>query len=410
VALVKYKGAYAAVNVAGKTVAWGNSIEVSAEVATSLLLETNDWEAGNKETEELLPTAPLETASVSGVGELLGARIATPPGAHQLDYRSGTNVLPVKIGVSASYSRVDATTRAEVDAMGPAGTDGPDGATVIRTSIKGASSSQVQISALVASAWQTGAYEGAGADATPVIGLARVSEGATGRAIAGYFESNREGVTAGGQQGLEIRVKNNSGVADSYVASAPSKSMGEWLNAGGNARSAVGYQIGHGFGQQFDVGYAVNVGAVFSAAFRDDSNSKITLDIHGEHEEAAIMLREKAGALVFNTAAGNFKLEQAAAVNNFMTGTAAGDGVILTGAKVIHIGAGAGRAMLRVGANLAIGSTAADSFGGGTGVVFGANASAVPSTNPSGGGVLYWEGGALKHRGSAGTITEIAKA
>lgn len=34
----------------------------------------------------------------------------------------------------------------------------------------------------------------------------------------------------------------------------------------------------------------------------------------------------------------------------------------------------------------------------------------VPSTNPSGGGVLYSEGGALKWRGSGGTITTIAPA
>jgi hypothetical protein len=33
-----------------------------------------------------------------------------------------------------------------------------------------------------------------------------------------------------------------------------------------------------------------------------------------------------------------------------------------------------------------------------------------PSANPSGGGVLYVEGGALKYRGSSGTVTTIANA
>ena len=37
-----------------------------------------------------------------------------------------------------------------------------------------------------------------------------------------------------------------------------------------------------------------------------------------------------------------------------------------------------------------------------------ANAGTVPTTNPSGGGVLYSEGGALKWRGSSGTITTLA--
>jgi hypothetical protein len=51
---------------------------------------------------------------------------------------------------------------------------------------------------------------------------------------------------------------------------------------------------------------------------------------------------------------------------------------------------------------------AAGSFGGGTDVVFIANASVVPGSNPTGGGILYVEGGALKFRGSGGTVTTIA--
>jgi hypothetical protein len=50
------------------------------------------------------------------------------------------------------------------------------------------------------------------------------------------------------------------------------------------------------------------------------------------------------------------------------------------------------------------------SFGTGSGVVFLGNASVVPSTNPTAGGVLYTEAGALKYRGSSGTVTTIAPA
>lgn len=49
-------------------------------------------------------------------------------------------------------------------------------------------------------------------------------------------------------------------------------------------------------------------------------------------------------------------------------------------------------------------------FGGGSGVVGVANATTAPTTNPSGGGVLYAETGALKWRGSSGTVTTIAPA
>lgn len=50
------------------------------------------------------------------------------------------------------------------------------------------------------------------------------------------------------------------------------------------------------------------------------------------------------------------------------------------------------------------------SFGGGAGVVFIANATTIPITNPVGGGILYVENGAVKWRGSSGTVTVIAPA
>lgn len=60
-------------------------------------------------------------------------------------------------------------------------------------------------------------------------------------------------------------------------------------------------------------------------------------------------------------------------------------------------------------ANISIGATAG-SFGSGTGVVFVANAATAPTTNPTGGGVLYTAAGALKFRGSSGTVTTLAPA
>lgn len=66
------------------------------------------------------------------------------------------------------------------------------------------------------------------------------------------------------------------------------------------------------------------------------------------------------------------------------------------------------RLLINHDGNVAIGTTA--SFGGGGNVVFIANATTVPSSNPTGGGVLYVQGGALKFRGSSGTVTTIAAA
>ncbi len=58
------------------------------------------------------------------------------------------------------------------------------------------------------------------------------------------------------------------------------------------------------------------------------------------------------------------------------------------------------------GGNIGFGLT---SFGGGVNVIALANATA-PSSNPTGGGIMYVEAGALKYRGTSGTVTTIANA
>ncbi len=60
------------------------------------------------------------------------------------------------------------------------------------------------------------------------------------------------------------------------------------------------------------------------------------------------------------------------------------------------------------GANIGFGTTT--EFGGGSRVLAIQNALTIPTANPSGGGVIYAEAGALKYRGSAGTVTNIAPA
>lgn len=57
---------------------------------------------------------------------------------------------------------------------------------------------------------------------------------------------------------------------------------------------------------------------------------------------------------------------------------------------------------------LLIGSGVSGSAGNGT--IMLANAATVPAGNPTGGGFLYADAGALKWRGSSGTITTIAPA
>jgi hypothetical protein len=65
------------------------------------------------------------------------------------------------------------------------------------------------------------------------------------------------------------------------------------------------------------------------------------------------------------------------------------------------------------GGNIGIGFKKASQFGqfgGGQGVIAIANASVAPTVNLAGAGILYVEDGALKYRGSKGTVTTIAPA
>jgi hypothetical protein len=57
-----------------------------------------------------------------------------------------------------------------------------------------------------------------------------------------------------------------------------------------------------------------------------------------------------------------------------------------------------------------VGIRTSDQFGKGKGVIAIANATVAPSVSPAGGGILYVENGALKYKGSNGTVTTIASA
>jgi hypothetical protein len=95
-----------------------------------------------------------------------------------------------------------------------------------------------------------------------------------------------------------------------------------------------------------------------------------------------------------------------ATITNFVTdGT---NGIINSVIDTIFQANTTERMRITSGGNVGIGT--ADQFGGGVKVVGLANATTAPASNPTGGGVLYVESGALKYRGSSGTVTTIANA
>jgi hypothetical protein len=93
---------------------------------------------------------------------------------------------------------------------------------------------------------------------------------------------------------------------------------------------------------------------------------------------------------------------------SYVGGSVADDG-ILYGSGGLVLGAGStGYVFVRSNGNIGLGT--GTQFGSGVGVIAIANRGTAPTTNPTGGGLLYGESGALKWRGSSGTVTTIAPA
>lgn len=123
-ALVKYIGPEPSVYVpeAGASVLKGNSLTVTNELAVRLLQQTADWEAGNKETEELSPILPVPIQPVIGYAEEYeGARrypagvLVEEGGGTYLSLKSTTGEAPSShpaawraIGAGVSQAEIEA--------------------------------------------------------------------------------------------------------------------------------------------------------------------------------------------------------------------------------------------------------------------------------------------------------------
>lgn len=102
------------------------------------------------------------------------------------------------------------------------------------------------------------------------------------------------------------------------------------------------------------------------------------------------------------------------AMPGFDSGATARDGgdLVLQGGAKDNAGVD-GNVLLAWDGSAALGNVGVGTgteFGGGDIVVGIANAGTVPGSNPTAGGVIYAEAGALKYRGSSGTVTQLAAA
>jgi len=101
------------------------------------------------------------------------------------------------------------------------------------------------------------------------------------------------------------------------------------------------------------------------------------------------------------------KVDSAGAITS--SGQIAGSTIYVSGAGMIGSG-GLTCMRLETQRNISMFTGSAGSFAGGIHVLFVANVNTVPTSNPTGGGLIYVESGALKYRGSSGTITTLGAA
>jgi hypothetical protein len=113
----------------------------------------------------------------------------------------------------------------------------------------------------------------------------------------------------------------------------------------------------------------------------------------------AKMTLNASGNLGVNCAATNARLEVVATSGEVFRADAAS-----AAARIV-----ADQTKVVVAGDVALGQFTTD-FGSGSRVVAISEADTVPSTNPTGRGILYVQGGALKYRGTSGTVTTIANA
>jgi hypothetical protein len=370
----------------------------------------------------------------------------------------GTTAAPVTTpGPTLKVSRTERLTEAQIEAIGGVGADGADSCSAIIGINVGAALTEVQAVGVFGAARTSSAYAGSGNDACGLYGAGRVTAG-DGVGLGG-FVSGRRDVDTGKVTGLEISAYNGTATDATHSGTGFGTMQGLWITAGGQAKSGTGILFGKPSGRQpWDVGIGfTSQNPVVTATIQDDGNAATSLLIKGTHASAAISVAAGAGRVAIGTGApggylhviqqddlvpaavlrrnssgstqplislrdqanaetsqidgfGHFRAGGSAAFPGHSFNSDSDTGLYPTGtANQCGIATG-GVARTMWSDNGVQLHSATFALGGGVGVTGYANATTVPASNPSGGGVLYAEGGALKWRGSSGTVTTIAAA
>lgn len=201
--------------------------------------------------------------------------------------------------------------------------DGAEELAALSVTHKGTASSPHQPVAVLGQAEASGTQNGAGGrmpDATAGYFRGVVSGSGTGGGI-GIFAGGNTTSAYGKATGAEIYVYNGTGTDHSVNPSGAPTTCGIWMNANGG-RVAVAFNIGHGFGEQFETGFHANAGSILNATFRDDSDAVDSIRILGSHTYA---YRD------YSTSTASIRLDGSYTVGIDLSGGTFGSGAIFLG-------------------------------------------------------------------------------
>lgn len=189
---------------------------------------------------------------------------------------------------------------------------------------------------------------------------------------------------------------------------------GMWVTTKGNGV----IRMETGGGEQFRVSHAASAVNYWQAQGAATTGMPILFATGSDASVSGVYSTKGAGNHAFytnSTTAPQFFVSHTTSSVNFLqvTGAATGNAVsISTGGsdtnRSITIGAAGTGSVIFQAAGASV--MAVGQWSGADKALYILNTTTAPSANPTGGGYLYCEGGALKYRGSAGTVTTIAAA
>lgn len=248
-------------------------------------------------------------------------------------------------------------------------------------------------------------------NSTSLLGSGNITVSASPAGSSGQVQYNNAGAFGGMTAVVYAGTGTHVAITSQAAATIPlcvkgaasqSGNLTEWQNSSGTILARIASSGSVVTGGTVTVGYGnFSVPTIVlgdsSAGFGTDSTT-----IYG-----------RAGSTtVWAAATNSFRVGASQVIGFASTGAAsnsADSGFARNAAGVIEVNSGtAGTFRDLIVRNL--GLNGAVSAGGGVGVQFVANATTSPTTNPTGGGILYCEGGALKFRGSSGTVTTLGPA